>query len=173
MRGKHGAKRQNYLLIALIILLLITFAITMWALFFRDTKPTLAPDYASQDTESNAIEFDDDDDKMEHQQGGGAVSIMCDDEAHIDIAKNKIYLSFGNPSKSTQDMLVQVKIQDVVIVQSDRIVPGYKVSELDLFDNAKLSSGKYEGKIVVYYYHPDTHEKAMINTEIPITITAR
>lgn len=174
MKGKHGAKRQNYLLIILIILLLITFGITMWAMFFRDTTPVLAPDYAPQDTEENAVPMEgEDEDKMDKPQGGGAASILCADEATIDLSSKKIYLSFGNPSKSTQDMIIQVEIQDVVIVQSDRITPGFQVTELDLFDNAKLSAGQYDGKIIVYYYQPDTHEKAIINTEIPITITAQ
>lgn len=34
-----------------------------------------------------------------------------------------------------------------------------------------LSAGGYEGKFAVLYYDPDTGEKAVVNTEIPVTIT--
>ena len=33
-----------------------------------------------------------------------------------------------------------------------------------------LSPGGYEGKFIVLYYDPDSGEKAMVNTEIPITV---
>lgn len=165
-------KRKQILIIALILLLLITVAITVWALFFRDTTPVLAPDYAPQQTEENAEPFDDNSngEKLQQQQGGGAVSITYSKEVTIDLSDNTAKLLFANPYKSNQDMMLQIVIQDTVIVQSGLLTPGHQVTKLDLFDNVKLSSGTYEGKFVVLYYQKDTGEKAMINTEIPLTI---
>ena len=165
-------KRKQILIIALILLLMITVAITVWALFFRDTTPVLAPDYAPQQTEENAEPFDDNSngEKLQQQQGGGAVSITYSKEVTIDLSDNTAKLLFANPYKSNQDMMLQIVIQDTVIVQSGLLTPGHQVTKLDLFDNVKLSSGTYEGKFVVLYYQKDTGEKAMINTEIPLTI---
>ena len=36
-----------------------------------------------------------------------------------------------------------------------------------------LSPGSYEGSFAVLYYDPDTGEKAMVDTEIPLTITVQ
>lgn len=174
-KSKHGStdKRKQIIIIVLILLLLITIGITVWALFFRDTTPVLAPDYAPQQTEENAEPFDDDTDgeKLQQQQGGGAVSLTYSKEVAIDLSDNVAKLLFANPYKSNQDMMLQIVIQDTVIVQSGLLTPGHQVTKLELFDNAKLSKGTYEGKFVVLYYQKDTGEKAMINTEIPLTIT--
>lgn len=166
-------KKKQIIIIVLILLLLITIGITVWALFFRDTTPVLAPDYAPQQTEENAEPFEDDNDgeKLQQQQGGGAVSLTYSKEVTIDLSDNVAKLLFANPYKSNQDMILQIVIQDTVIVQSGLLTPGHQVTKLELFDNAKLSKGTYEGKFIVLYYQKDTGEKAMINTEIPLTIT--
>ena len=174
-KSKHGStdKRKQIIIVVLILLLLITIGITVWALFFRDTTPVLAPDYAPQQTEENAEPFDDDTDgeKLQQQQGGGAVSLTYSKEVTIDLSDNVAKLLFANPYKSNQDMMLQIVIQDTVIVQSGLLTPGHQVTKLELFDNAKRSKGIDEGKFVVLYYQKDTGEKAMINTEIPLTIT--
>lgn len=173
--SKNNDKRNMVIVILLLILLLVTVSVTVWALFFRDTTPTLAPDYAPQQKEENAETLDDvgDGEKLPQQQGGGAVSLTYSKDVEIDLSESKAKLLFANPSKSNQDMLLQIVIQDTVILQSGLLSPGYQVTTLDLFDNVKLSSGTYEGKFVVYYYQKDTGEKAMLNTEIPLTITVK
>ncbi|MFR6562092.1 MAG: hypothetical protein ACLUR5_08915 [Eubacterium ventriosum] len=79
----------------------------------------------------------------------------------------------ANPTKSNQDMVLQLVIDDVVILQSGRLEPGNRVSALNLLDGAekKLATGGYDGKIVVLYYDRTSGEKAMVNTEIPVTVT--
>ena len=80
---------------------------------------------------------------------------------------------FANPSKSTADMVLQIVIKDTVIVQSGRLLPGNKVTALDLLDGAEnqLAAGGYDGKFIVLYYDQQSGEKAMVNTEIPVTVT--
>lgn len=173
--SKNNNKRNTVIVILLLLLLIVTVSITVWALFFRDTTPTLAPDYAPQKVEENAETIDDerDSEKLPQQQGGGAVSLTYSKDVEIDLSESKVKLLFANPSKSNQDMLLQIVIQDTVILQSGLLSPGYQVTTLDLLDNVKLSHGTYEGKFIVYYYQKDTGEKAMLNTEIPLTITVR
>ena len=69
-------------------------------------------------------------------------------------------------------MVLQIAIQDTVILQSGTLKPGNQVKLLDLLEGAEemLSPGGYEGRFIVLYYDPDSGEKAMVNTEIPITV---
>jgi hypothetical protein len=60
-------------------------------------------------------------------------------------------------------------------LQSGRITPGNKVNSLALLKDAekKLTKGGYDGKFVVLYYNQDTGEKAILKTEIPVTVTVK
>ena len=91
----------------------------------------------------------------------------------IDLSRKDAALLFANPGRSNQDMVLQIVIQDRVIVQSGRIVPGNQVTELDLTGDsaALLQPGGYEGSFLVFYYDRVSGEKALVNTEIPITVT--
>lgn len=83
-------------------MLLITVAavgVSIWAIWFRDSAPVLAPDYAPRQLEENAEPLGDDGDEK------------------------------------------------------------------------RLTAGGYNGKFIVLYYDRTSGEKAMINTEIPVTVT--
>ena len=169
-------KKQDKTRLLILLLLLITLlavCVTVWALFFRDSGPALAPDYAPQEMEQNAESIpDDSDEKMDKPEGGGSVSLTYSNKVTIDLSDKAAALYFANPGKSNQDMVIQITIQDTVIVQSGTLVPGQQVKLLDLLEGAEkqLSAGGYEGKFVVLYYDQTSGEKAMVNTEIPITI---
>jgi len=176
---KKGAlilgKKEKIFLIIIALITVAAIAVTVWALFFRKPDDSgLTPDYAPQDTESNAesIPGDNTSDKLDSPDGGGAVAMSYTKNVTIDISEEKAVLNFGNPGESTQDMLVQIVIQDTILVQSGRLTPGHKVSQLDLLEGAakKLKAGGYEGKIVVLFYDQESGEKAMLNAEIPVTI---
>ena len=168
--------KKNKTTLLILLLLLITLSavcVTVWALFFRDSGPTLAPDYAPQEMEQNAESIpNDSDEKMAKPEGGGSVSLTYSNKVTIDLSDKAAALYFANPGKSNQDMVIQITIQDTVIVQSGTLVPGQQVKLLDLLEGAEnqLSAGGYEGKFVVLYYDQTSGEKAMVNTEIPITI---
>lgn len=170
-------KNQKRTTIIIVILALITVAalcVTMWALFFREANVVLAPDYAPQEEEIHAQPIPNDSgEKMEAAEGGGAVGLTYATDVTIDLSTEQATLMFANPGKSTQDMVVQVVIQDTVLVQSGRLTPGKQVTTLDLLDGAtkKLSVGGYEGKFVILYYDMETGEKAIVNTEIPVTVS--
>lgn len=159
------------------VLLAITAAavcITVWAIFFRDTGPVFAPDYAPQEEEENAEEIPgDSDEKLDNPEGGSSVSLTYSRDVTVSLSGKTATLLFANPGKSNQDMILQILIQGEVIVQSGTLKPGKQVKTLDLLDGMekKLSAGTYEGNFAVLYYDPDTREKAIVNTEIPITVT--
>lgn len=159
-------------LIVLLLLLITSCSVTIWSVFFRDTTPTIAPDYAPQEIEPNATptpEEDQDDEKLEQSQGGGSVTIAYTKDVTIDLSDKMIALNFTNPTRSNQDMIVQLFIHGSVVAQTKRLPPGYELRKLELLNSANLSAGGYEGKFVVSYYNDDG-EKAVVKTEIPLTV---
>ena len=184
--GKQSKKKTsgNRTKVIITLLLLVTFAalgVTFCALFFRNTGPTLAPDYAPQKAEEYAEPVTgDSEEKMDVSQGGGAVSMVYQKEVHISLSDNMANLMFQNPSKSVNDIVLQIVIvsedgTETVIAQSGTLSPGYKIEQLELIkDAAKLSVGDYTGRYNVLYYDPDSGEKAVLNGNIEgieITVT--
>lgn len=173
------SKKLMILLIALLALIAVVSATVAVVVLLDRNEPTvLAPDYAPQEEDPNAEKIPDDTgDKLDAPDGGGAVSLIYTTNVTIDLSDKKATLLFGNPQKSTQDMVVQIVVKDQVIVQSGRITPGNRVTALDLLSDAPtLGAGTYTSencKFVVLYYDQDSGEKAILNTEIPITVTVQ
>ncbi len=175
MDGNKKENKKKYLLILLLLLITVTaVAVSVWAIWFRDSTPVLAPDYAPRQIEENAEPIGDDgDEKLSQPEGGGAVGLTYAKEVTISLSDKNAALMFANPTKSNQDMVLQLAIDDVVVLQSGRLEPGNRVSSLGLLDGAekRLTAGGYNGKFVVLYYDRTSGEKAMLNTEIPVTVT--
>lgn len=168
-------KNTKLLIIVLALITAAAVSVTIWAVFFRDDT-VLAPDYAPVEKEEHAETIPGDaGDKMESEKGGGSVSLSYSDDVTIDLSDRQVSLMFGNPGRSNQDMVLQIVIQDTVIVQSGTLSPGNQVTTLNLLPGAekRLIPGGYEGKFVVFYYSEETGEKAMVNTEIPVSITIK
>lgn len=173
---ERKGKERRWLLLLLLLLLItvVAVAVSIWAVFFRGKAPVLTPDYAPKETEINAEPIGDENDaKLEHPEGGGAVSLTYAKLVNISISKKSADLLFANPTKSSQDMVLYLVIDDVVVLQSGRLTPGNKVTKLSLADGIekRLAEGGYNGKFIVYYYDCTSGEKAMINTEIPVEVT--
>lgn len=167
-------KRKRLLILLLLFITIAAVGVSVWAIWFRDTDPVLAPDYAPQQIEENAEPIgDDNDEKLSQPEGGGAVSLTYSKEVSISLSDKTAGLVFANPTKSNQDMVLQLVINDTVILQSGRLIPGNQVTALNLHDGAekRLTTGGYNGKFVVLYYDRISGEKAMVNTEIPVTVT--
>ena len=178
MSGKYETqeKKKTWLIILLIIGIVICIGVTIWALFFRQSDETLIPDYAPQETEQNARPIEGDDDtKLDAPEGGGAISLEYDSQVTVDLSDGKAYLSYANPGKSTQDIVLRIEIQDTAVVQSGTIRPGNQVSELELLDGAakKLQEGVYDAVFRILSYDPVTGEKAMVDTLAEITVTVQ
>lgn len=172
--NKKENKKKRLLILLLLLITIAAVGVSVWAIWFRDSAPVLAPDYAPRQIEENAEPIGDDgDEKLSQPDGGGAVGLTYAKEVGISLSDKSATLLFANPTKSNQDMVLQLVIDDVVILQSGRLEPGNRVSTLSLLDGAekRLTAGGYDGKFVVLYYDRTSGEKAMINTEIPVTVT--
>lgn len=170
---KKSAQR-NTIIILLLMITLGAMGVSVWAIYFRKTTSTLAPDYAPHKLEESAKPIENDDKtKLNKPQGGGAVSLTYSKNVTITLSDKRIALLFANPSKSNEDMILQIVTKDTVIAQSGRIEPGNKVDTLKLVKGVSLSAGTYEGKFVVSYYQRENGEKAMLTTDIPLQIVAK
>ena len=173
MAEANDKKKKKKLLIFLILFILLDIILLVVLL---GTHTTLAPDYAPVNEEKYAEDIGDDGDKkLDQAEGGGAVSLTYSTDVDISFDKKLATLFFANPSKSNQDMVLQIVVHDVVVAQSGTISPGKQIGKMDLLSSGarKLQAGGYDGKFVVLYYQPDTHEKTIVNTDIPVKITVR
>ena len=170
---QEDKKKKKKLLIFLILFILLDIILLVVLL---GTRTTLAPDYAPVNEEKYAEDIGDDGDKkLDQAEGGGAVSLSYSTNVDIRLDKKLATLFFANPSKSNQDMVLQIVVHDIVVAQSGTISPGKQIGKMDLLSSGarKLQAGGYDGKFVVLYYQPDTHEKTIVNTDIPVKITVR
>lgn len=166
--------KKNLLIYILLLITVSAVAVTVWALFFRTPDIQLAPDYAPVDTEQYAQPIPGDPtDREEAKPGSGSVSLTYSNEVSIDLSSGVVELLFANPARSNQDMVLQIVIRDTVILQSGRITPGNQVTQLELSADAVsiLSPGGYDGSMFVFYYDLVSGEKAIVNTEVPISVT--
>lgn len=161
-------KKGNYWMAVLICITIVALGVAAWALRTRKSEQVLAPDYAPE-TEANA-ETMEAEEKMPQPEGGGAVSLMYSTDVSISLENRTAALLFANPSRSNQAMVVQIVIQDVVIAQSGLLEPGNQVTSLEIPDTSMLQPGTYDGTFLVSYYQPESGERAMINTEVPIQV---
>ena len=172
-KDERRTRRIIYLL--LLLLLLISVGVTLWALFFRN-QSVLTPDYAPRQEDKYAQSLNDQgDEKLAQAEGGGAVSLTYSTQVTVTLADGKASVYFANPSKSNQDIVLQLVVQDVILAQSGKLSPGKQLDTLELLENAasRLQPAGYQGQFVVLFYQPDTGEKTIVNTEIPVDVTVQ
>ena len=174
-RPEKSDRKSRWIILLLLLLLLIAIGVTLWALFFRE-ETALTPDYAPRREDKYAQSLDDQgDEKLEQVQGGGAVSLTYSTKVTVTLDDGRASVYFANPSKSNQDMVLQLVVQDVILAQSGKLSPGKQLDTLELLEGAasRLQPGGYNGQFVVLFYQPDTGEKTIVNTEIPVDVTVQ
>lgn len=152
METKEKESKKHRLLLLLLLLLLLIFAAAgAWALFIR---PRAAPD-------------------PPQPSGGNSVTLTYSDAVNIDLSSGEAALLFANPEKSTWNAAVRLVLQDTVAAQSDLLSPSREVTILALADDVTrtLTPGSLDGKLLVSFYDPQSGEKAMLDAEIPVTVT--
>ena len=177
------SKREILRVIALLLLLTVTATVLLACKKKGQETPTptpsdnslLAPDYAppAQEEGASDIEGEQSGNKLTPGAGGGgAAGLTYEDKASINLTTKKVTLRFENPSRSYNNIVLQMVLQDTLIFQSGLLTPGKKLTEIALADGIaeRLQDGGYQAKFVVSFYDPDTNEKAIVNTELPITV---
>ena len=101
------------------------------------------------------------------------MSLTYSDAAGIDLTAGQVTLLFANPEKSGWDASVRLVVGESEAARSELLTPGEQVTQLPLLDGAKkdLTAGSCSGTLKVSFYHPQTGAKAMLDAEIPVTVT--
>lgn len=157
------------LLIVIIILLLLRGC--------GEKENVLEPDYEQLPPEQNAIAIPDEKpaDTPPPQASGGSVELVYSDQITVDTASGRVGLFYQNPSSSTHNVVVQVTIprgdSEYLVAQSGVLEPGFMLTDLTLAEDLALSPGGYDGLIRLLFYHPESGERAIVDTNIPVYIS--
>lgn len=144
-----------------------------------EPNTVLVPESAPT-TDNNAIEISNDGEvsKLESPEGGGSVSITYSTEVNVSLANSNVSVYFENPAQSNQNMVLQViltqnETEKYLVSQSETLEAGYLLRTMTLDESIKsmLGEGSYKGLLNILYFNPETGEKAVVNTNIPINIT--
>lgn len=187
-QGRHQAEREgqargNRVIAALAAVLVLLMAVIIFLLLRScgaEERPpvVLEPDYPSISTDPNATPIEDEPaaEKPVVTQGGGSVTISFMDNVIYSASTGRLSLFYQNPGNSTHNVVLQVILvrgeEEYLLSQSGVLEPGYQVTSLTAAEDApQLSPGGYEGKLRLLFYDMETGERAIVDTDIPCTVT--
>lgn len=156
MENTDKNRKKRWLLLVLLLLLLLLLGV----LFCRK-KPQATNTAPSPES------------SVSTPAGGGTVSLTYSDAASIDLTAGQVTLLFANPEKSVWDASVCLVVGEREAARSELLAPGEQVTQLPLLDGVEkdLTAGSCSGTLKVSFYHPQTGAKAMLDAEIPVTVT--
>lgn len=175
--SKEGNNLIRILAVILLVLIIIILSLRSCS---TDEGPAvvLEPDYATIEVEENAVPLApaEGEEKPEVVQGGGSVTISFQDGVTYNTATKEITLFYQNPWSSTHDVVVQVILvngeNEYLLGQSGLLKAGYEVNRISGETlSVQLNPGGYTGKLKLLFYDPETGERAIVDTDIPTTIT--
>lgn len=168
----------------LVLILLLLLRLGWLKLGGDDGKVVIPPDYPLITIDPDAKKTNDGQGKFTASQGGGKVALSYSTKLSYDMASGVVGLSFANPSSSTQAMVLQIivyggtnettgKPDEYLLAESGVLPPGYYVEQLSatVEEGVTLTTGVYSGVMRVLFYNEETGEKAIVNTDIPVSIT--
>lgn len=174
MKGEEKTNNRKWLIPALLFCMAICIGITIWAVFFRTSgDPVATPDYTSKDFDTTQDLISGDNNiKLGAHAGSGAINATLCTEANVSLSDKTVTLSYANPSASTQNVMLLIRVQDLLVAKSNLIAPGYMAMELKLEEKAAamLSEGQYRAELVICVYDPDSNEKAAAEANYEITL---
>ena len=142
--------------------------IIWFALFRTPAVPVVAPPAADSKVEKLEEE---DTEKMQSEEGGGAVRLTYSLDARLSLDTGEISMYFLNPSASNHDLAITLYLLDgenaIEIARSGMIQAGYGLTRMQLIeDSAILSEGTYPAFYAVSFFHPQTGEKALVESTV-------
>ena len=136
------------------------------------TIPGVTPDYPTPPVDEEAEDSVDSDEKMEVPEGSTGVGMEYKTEVIVDLSDKAVSLYFRNPSRSLQNMSLELMVEDQLVARSGLIVPGKQLLTMTLLDGVTLVASDVvkDGKFVVRYYDPETNECSIVTSEIMVQI---
>ena len=182
---KSGEEKNNKNLVRILSAVLLVLLIVVILLLLRSCQgqspagpsKVLEPDYPQMTEDPNADTIpDDDSEKPVVSNGGGSVTISFMDNVTYSLSTGELSLYYQNPNASTHNVVVQVILEngedESLLAQSGILTPGHQVTALQADAGApQLSVGGYNGKLKLLFYDPETGERAIVDTDIPCTVS--
>ena len=182
---KSGEEKNNKNLVRILSAVLLVLLIVVILLLLRSCQgqspagpsKVLEPDYPQMTEDPNADTIpDDDSEKPVVSNGGGSVTISFMDNVTYSLSTGELSLYYQNPNASTHTVVVQVILEsgedEYLLAQSGILTPGHQVTALQADAGApQLSVGGYNGKLKLLFYDPETGERAIVDTDIPCTVS--
>ena len=172
LRLRRGLEALFTVLVVVIILLLLR------SCGGAGRSVVLEPDYAAIDIDENAVPMAEPEQEEAPlvKQGGGSVTISFQDDITYSPSTGQVSLFYQNPRASTHNVVAQVILvrgqNEYLLAQSGILEPGYQVTALRAVDGAPtVSAGGYNGKLRLLFYDTQSGERAMVDTDIPCTVT--
>ncbi len=176
-------KSRKMIAVIITAIVLLTFAVVASVvLMTRDEKPSgevLEPDYEHVKPDHNAqtIPGETTGASTDAPQGGGSMSLVYSDQVIVYLDSGKVGLHYQNPSSSSHSIVVQIIIprgdEQYLVAESGGINPGYMLTEMTLNENIQLSEGVYKGIMKLWFFDPETGDRAVVDTNIPVEITVK
>ena len=66
--------------------------------------------------------------------------------------------------------MVVLEVDEKEVLKSGLIKPGFEINSLQLEDDVEMKDGKYDGKLIIWAYQPDTGERQYINSTIAVKV---
>ena len=177
---KSGEEKNNKNLVRILSAVLLVLLIVVILLLLRSCQgqspagpsKVLEPDYPQMTEDPNADTIpDDDSEKPVVSNGGGSVTISFMDNVTYSLSTGELSLYYQNPNASTHNVVVQVILEngedEYLLAQSGILTPGQQADA----GAPQLSVGGYNGKLKLLFYDPETGERAIVDTDIPCTVS--
>lgn len=176
MKSKQNAqtKHTKFLTGCLAAITLISVSLCAFVLISNRRAKPIMPDYmpVEQDEYVSTIPPEYlEETKMDIPESGGGAIIICDTEITAHLQTGEIDMFYQNPANSPSAVVLQLVVADEVVAQSGSIYPGYQLQDMHLLDTARLQEGGYYGIVRIAYYDPISSEKALIDTDIEVSVT--
>ncbi|MBR2336123.1 MAG: hypothetical protein IKA62_07880 [Clostridia bacterium] len=130
-----------------------------------------APDNPLPVIDPNVVPNEDDTSEKKPIDSGGSVSLIYTKKAELNLTAEIAKIYYKNPNSSSHDTVIELYIvsdgNTYFLGRSGRVPAGYTIQELSLAEReVELKAGQYEGLYKIYFYNPETGEKAILDTNI-------
>lgn len=179
--GAHAKKNNNTVKIVLgILVIIIIILLLLRSCGDGDSGKVLEPDYNIVEPDDNASAIPDEAppaETPEVEEGGGSMSLIYSDQVSVNLATGEVGLFYQNPSDSSHSLVLQIIIeredQQYLVAESGALEPGFMLTQLEAEGDLPLAEGIYEGVIKLLFFDPETGERAVVDTNIPVDITVQ
>ena len=151
---------------------LVGLAIALGVLLSDGDDEILDPDQAYEQLDPDMEPYPDPSGTEDEQDGVTKASFTCEAQMTVNLRAERVDLMFANPSRSNQNMVIELLIQGEVIAQSGRIEPGYRITSLPLSRADQLTQGIYNGTLKIYFFDPQTGAQ-VVDSNFPVVLTVK